>query len=74
MLGRAHPPRYLHHPLIIGAKGQKLSKAARDTGIRQLREEGLTAADVIGRAAAAVGLIPSACPLSASEVPDLFGG
>jgi glutamyl-tRNA synthetase/glutamyl-Q tRNA(Asp) synthetase len=74
MLGQPHPRRYLHHPLIIGPRGQKLSKAAHDTGIRQLRDEGLTAADVIGRAAAAVGLIPSARPLSASDVPELFGG
>jgi len=72
MLGRPAPPRYLHHPLIMGAGGEKLSKAARDTGIRELRAQGLSAADVIGRAAAAVGLIPSARPLPASDVPSLF--
>jgi len=72
MLGRPEPPRYLHHPLIMGAGGEKLSKAARDTGIRELRAQGLSAADVIGRAAAAVGLIPSARPVPASEVSSLF--
>ena len=72
MLGRPEPPRYLHHPLVMGAGGEKLSKAARDTGIRELRAQGLCAADVIGRAAAAVGLIPSARPVPASEVSSLF--
>jgi glutamyl-Q tRNA(Asp) synthetase len=72
MLGRAEPPRYLHHPLIIGAAGEKLSKAARDTGIRELRARGLSPADVIGRAAAAVGLIAKPEAIPASEVPELF--
>jgi glutamyl-Q tRNA(Asp) synthetase len=71
MLGQAEPPRYLHHPLILGATGEKLSKAAHDTGIRELRKQGLTPADVIGRAAAAVGLIPSPSPITASDVPEL---
>jgi glutamyl-tRNA synthetase/glutamyl-Q tRNA(Asp) synthetase len=72
MLGRTGPPAYVHHPLIIGAAGEKLSKAAGDTGIRHLRGQGLTAADVIGRAAAAAGLWSSARPLAAADVPDLF--
>jgi glutamyl-tRNA synthetase/glutamyl-Q tRNA(Asp) synthetase len=72
MLGRSEPPRYLHHPLIIGASGDKLSKAARDTGIRELRAQGVTAADVIGRAAAAVGLIRPGTSVHAAAVPDLF--
>ena len=72
MLGWRDPPRYLHHPLILGAGGQKLSKAARDTGIRELRAQGMSAAEVIGRAAAAVGLISSARRVSAAEVPGLF--
>jgi glutamyl-Q tRNA(Asp) synthetase len=72
MLGRPEPPRYLHHPLIIGASGEKLSKAARDTGIRDLRAQGVTAADVIGRAASAVGLVPPGTRVAAHAVPDLF--
>jgi len=72
MLGRAEPPRYLHHPLIVNAAGNKLSKAARDTGIRELRARGLGPEDVIGRAAAAVGLIPRDAPVAASELAELF--
>lgn len=72
LLGQRQPPAYLHHPLITGATGEKLSKAAHDTGIRELRAQGLSAADVIGRAAAAVGLLPAVRPLHAADTPDLF--
>ena len=57
MLGRTAPPDFYHHPLIIGPDGEKLSKASGDTGVRELRAAGEPPAAVIGRAAAAVGLI-----------------
>lgn len=72
MLGGTAPPRYLHHPLIIGRSGEKLSKAARDTGIRELRAAGLAPPEVIGRAAAAVGLVPPGTTLCAEDVAILF--
>ena len=72
MLGRAEPSRFLHHPLIIGDGGEKLSKRARDTGIRELRGQGVTAAEVIGRAAAAVGLVQSGEVLAAADAARLF--
>lgn len=72
MLGRSKPPQFLHHPLIIGAHGAKLSKAARDTGIRELRARGLSPADVIGRAAAAVRLLPEGASIDAAGVGSLF--
>jgi len=71
-LGDTAPPRYLHHPLVFGTSGEKLSKAARDTGIRELRAQGLTAPEVIGRAAAAVGLIAAGTSLRAEDVWTLF--
>jgi glutamyl-Q tRNA(Asp) synthetase len=37
MLGRARPPVFVHHPLIRHPTGAKLSKANRDTGVRDLR-------------------------------------
>jgi len=49
----------------------KLSKINRDTGIRELRHQGMPAAAVIGRAAAAVGLA-SGAPIDAREVASLF--
>ena len=54
LLGRAEAPRFLHHPLIRKPSGEKLSKAARDTGIRDLRAAGVPAAEVLARATAAV--------------------
>ena len=57
LLGRSTPPTFLHHPLILGADGEKLSKSKRDTGLRELRAAGLTPADVIARAQAAVALL-----------------
>ena len=50
----------------------KLSKADNDTSVRDLKERGRTAADVIGRAAALVGLLDRERPLSAEQVPTLF--
>ena len=51
LLGRAKPPRFYHHPLVMKSPGQKLSKSDGDTSVRDLRASGLAAQDVIGRAA-----------------------
>jgi glutamyl/glutaminyl-tRNA synthetase len=40
LLGRAEPPAFLHHPLILRPDGSKLSKSSNDTGIRELRAAG----------------------------------
>ncbi len=56
LLGRADPPRFLHHPLIHGTDGQKLSKAYGATSIRSLLEGGVSAATIRGRAAGAISL------------------
>jgi glutamyl-Q tRNA(Asp) synthetase len=45
-------PRYLHHRLILGPDGRKLSKSLKDTGLATLREAGVTPAEI----AAMVGL------------------
>jgi glutamyl-Q tRNA(Asp) synthetase len=39
-------PGYCHHPLLRDAAGQKLSKSTRATGLRELRAEGATPADI----------------------------
>jgi glutamyl-Q tRNA(Asp) synthetase len=39
-------PIYRHHRLILDAAGQKLSKSTQATGLRELRAEGATAADI----------------------------
>lgn len=71
MLGRTAPPLFLHHPLLLDAEGRKLSKSAGDTGVRELRASGLAPAEVVGMAAAAVGLAGSE-PVAAARVDALF--
>jgi glutamyl-Q tRNA(Asp) synthetase len=39
-------PRYRHHPLIRDDAGRKLSKSSAATGLRQLRSQGATPADI----------------------------
>jgi glutamyl-tRNA synthetase/glutamyl-Q tRNA(Asp) synthetase len=58
MLGRSAPPLFLHHPLILKPGGEKLSKANRDTSVRDLRAAGITRGELLGRAAELVGLPP----------------
>jgi glutamyl-Q tRNA(Asp) synthetase len=39
-------PRYHHHRLLLDADGAKLSKSTRATGLRELRDQGLTPSDI----------------------------
>jgi glutamyl-Q tRNA(Asp) synthetase len=39
-------PVYHHHRLVLDADGRKLSKSTRATGLRELRAQGMTPADV----------------------------
>ena len=71
LLGRTEPPRFVHHPLVMKSAAQKLSKADRDTSIRDMREGGLTAAQVIGHAALKSGLSETDDPLPAVDVPAM---
>jgi glutamyl-tRNA synthetase/glutamyl-Q tRNA(Asp) synthetase len=72
MLGRTSPPLFLHHPLIVKPSGEKLSKSSGDTGVRELRAAGVSPAEVIGRAAAAIGLLRQPRPIAADAVHTLF--
>jgi glutamyl-Q tRNA(Asp) synthetase len=72
LLGRSEPPEFAHHRLVSRLDGTKLSKADRDTSIRELRSAGWSAEALIGRAAAEVGLDVSGRPRSAADVVELF--
>jgi glutamyl/glutaminyl-tRNA synthetase len=74
LLGRASPPRYLHHALLRHPDGRKLSKAAGDTAVRERRAAGATAAMLIGEAAWRAGLLDAPRALAADEVAGLFTG
>jgi glutamyl-Q tRNA(Asp) synthetase len=58
LLGREAPATFLHHRLIRRPDGSKLSKSAGDTGVRELRAAGVSAAEVLAMASAAVGGVP----------------
>ncbi len=74
MLGRDVPPRFLHHPLIQRPDGSKLSKANRDTGLRDLRAAGHLPEALLGEAAARSGLLDHSRPLRAEDLAGLFAG
>lgn len=63
LLGRSEPPLFLHHALIMKSASQKLSKADRDTSVRDMRAAGTSVEDVIGRAMHAAGFAASAEPM-----------
>jgi glutamyl/glutaminyl-tRNA synthetase len=74
LLGREPAATFAHHPLIRRPDGRKLSKADADTSVRELRAAGRSPAELIGDAAAAVGLIETPRPIEAAEVRSLFAG
>lgn len=74
LLGRETAATFAHHPLIRRPDGAKLSKADADTSVRDLRAGGRAPNDLIGEAAAAVGLIDAPRPIAAADVASLFAG
>jgi glutamyl-tRNA synthetase/glutamyl-Q tRNA(Asp) synthetase len=73
LLGRVESPVFLHHPLLLKPSGEKLSKASRDTALRELRAAGLGPGEVLGEASFRAGLLPRARPIRAGALADLFG-
>ena len=72
MLGRARPPVFLHHPLIVRHDGSKLSKSDGATGLRDLRAAGWSAPRVLGEAARLAGLQETAKTIDAPDLAGLF--
>ena len=72
LLGRETPPVFLHHGLVMKSPTQKLSKSDGDTGVRDLRAAGWSAARVLGQAAFLAGLTATAGEVVAAEAPALF--
>ena len=68
------PRAYLHHPLLRRPSGAKLSKADGDTGVREILDRGASPADLIGFAAAAVGLLDVPRSLDPAALGSLFAG
>jgi glutamyl-tRNA synthetase/glutamyl-Q tRNA(Asp) synthetase len=73
LLGRGTPPQFLHHALIMKTATQKLSKSDGDTGVRDLRARGWSAAQVIGEAAYYGGLFTERRPVGVDDVVTVAG-
>ncbi len=72
LLGRATPPAFLHHRLVMKSPTQKLSKSDGDTGVRDLRATGWTPDRVLGAAAHAAGLLDAPTRLGLCDLAKLM--
>ena len=72
LLGNTNHTRFLHHPLIKDPEGKKLSKRFKSTGVKQLREQGVTPEEVIGKALFMMDLLPKDIPISLNELGELI--
>jgi glutamyl/glutaminyl-tRNA synthetase len=66
-------PVFAHHALIRDEAGIKLSKRRFSEAVASRRAAGESAAAVLGDAAHRVGLTEQPAPLSAADLPQLFG-
>lgn len=71
-LGRATPPAFLHHPLVLHPDGSKLSKSNGDTALRELRQAGWSAEAVLGHAAFLGGLQSTSSAIAAADLASLW--
>ncbi|HUR32292.1 MAG TPA: glutamate--tRNA ligase family protein [Vicinamibacterales bacterium] len=71
LLGRATPPAFFHHRLIMKSATQKLSKADGATGVRDMRHAGLSAAAVVGQALCAAGFTDTPAPMRREAAEQL---
>ena len=61
------PPTYAHLPLLLDTNGVRLSKRQQGITVRELREKGQAAADILGRLLWLAGAVSKPIPVSAEE-------
>ena len=65
------PPAYAHIPLLLDGRGERLAKRHQSLGVRELRRQGVPAAEIVGVLALLAGLRPDMRPVAAAELlPD----
>ncbi len=61
------PPIYGHLPLLVDQTGVRLSKRQQGITIREMKESGMTAADILGKLLYLAGAISKEMPISAEQ-------
>ncbi len=65
-------PAFGHGPLLLGPDGVRLSKRHAGTSLRELREAGRSAAELVGLLAGRVGIRPDSRPVAAAALIGEF--
>lgn len=65
-------PEFFHTPLLLGPDGRRLSKRDRADSLDALREQGLSAEEIIGRLAFLAGFLDRPEPASPKELIPIF--
>lgn len=65
-------PVYGHVPLLLGRDGARLSKRHHGITLRELREDGFSAAEIVGRLARLLGLRRKDAPVHARDLVGEF--
>lgn len=70
LLGYDHAatPTYAHVPLVVASDGNRLAKRTRGATVRDLRDQGLRAEDILGHLAHGLGLSADATPRPAAAI------
>ncbi|WP_300718960.1 tRNA glutamyl-Q(34) synthetase GluQRS [uncultured Desulfovibrio sp.] len=62
------PPAYAHIPLLLDGQGERLAKRHQSLGVRELRRQGVGAAEIVGVLATLAGLRPDTRPVRPAEL------
>ena len=62
------PPTFAHVPLVVGPDGRRLAKRHGDTRLATLRQQGVSAEQLLGLLAWSSGLRPTREPVSARQL------
>ncbi len=62
------PPKFAHMPLVVGPDGRRLAKRHGDTRLMTLRQQGVSAKELLGLLAWSCGLRPTPEPVSATDL------
>lgn len=72
MLGVTEVPTYMHLPMVIDARGDRLAKRSHALSVRELRERGTSAREIIGSLAHGLRLVSGPVrPMTAIEVASV---